>query len=112
MPLKISRQPEPPKPAPKPVAKQPAPKAEPPKDSPLLLRLLRAGVREDFAQRAIRPYDEVDADGNHGKGITDNDINWNEVLGRPANFVEGDKDEEAKRRNDFLRIHPEVKLKP
>ena len=71
-----------------------------PADKAMLERLIQAGAREPFAVRAIQ------------RGLTDNDIMWNQRLGRPAHFVEADKEVEAERREEWTRRHPPVPVVP
>lgn len=61
----------------------------------VLRRLIRAGVRPDFAERAVKE-----------KKITHEDIDWNERLGRPANFKETQEPEaEVERRKAWTLVH-------
>ena len=62
----------------------------------LWAQLMAGGVHEAFALRAIQ------------RGLTDNDIMWNQRLGRPVHFVEGDREVEAERREEWTRRHPPV----
>ena len=57
-----------------------------PLEQEIWAKLMAGGVREAFALRAIQ------------RGLTDDDIMWNQRLGRPAHWLEADKEVEAERR--------------
>jgi hypothetical protein len=65
---------------------------------PLIDRLLARGVKQGFAERALQ------------RGLTDEDVRWNDLLGRPPHWIETVfPEEELKRRDEYRLKNPDFK---
>lgn len=62
-------------------------------------RLLAVGVQDEFAVRAVR------------RGLTDEDITWNERLGRPLHWIETVHPDKEKERRDAWQASEDIKAK-